>query len=419
MVSPQGTGNRAESDIRNGNSNPSRVACTDKAAGNFPLDVNLCSGAGGLALGLAQAGFNTFAFYEKDRVACETLLHNLRSQSPLLSGRVFEGDLLDATWMPRCPQVRLLAVGTPCQPFSRGGVRKGPQDDRNLFPTLLNAVQVLRPRAVLVENVGGLERGLHKSYLDYVVKQLRFPDSRPKADESWIEHAKRLNRYSQDKKACPTYNVAWKVCNAADFGVAQVRYRLFIVATNYELPEYVFPSPTHSKQRLLFEQLTGVYWKTRGLPVPAQPRTSALRRGAESRLSPWVTVRDQTSTLPEAEAQESPNCNNHWTILGARAYAGHTGSVLDWPSKTIKAGVHGVPGGENAVVCDDGSLRYYTLREMARIQSFPDEHYFTGARSNVIRQIGNAVPCALAAAVAEPLGRIFGVASSDDHEGHR
>jgi DNA (cytosine-5)-methyltransferase 1 len=94
---------------------------------------------------------------------------------------------------------------------------------------------------------------------------------------------------------------------------------------------------------------------------------------------------------------------NHWLINGARKYAGHAGSILDWPSKTIKAGVHGVPGGENTIVDDSGRFRYYTLREIARLQTFPDAHYFCGARMHITRQIGNAVPCLLAAAVARPL----------------
>ncbi len=94
---------------------------------------------------------------------------------------------------------------------------------------------------------------------------------------------------------------------------------------------------------------------------------------------------------------------NHWRIPGARLYNGHMGSALDMPSKTIKAGVHGVGGGENTVIEDDGAARYYTLRETARIQTFPDEHFFTGARLHVTRQIGNAVPCLLAEALALPL----------------
>jgi DNA (cytosine-5)-methyltransferase 1 len=91
-------------------------------------------------------------------------------------------------------------------------------------------------------------------------------------------------------------------------------------------------------------------------------------------------------------------------VPGARTYSGHSGSTLDWPAKTIKAGVHGVPGGENTLIVNDrGDVRYFTLRELARIQTFPDDHYFVGARTHVARQIGNAVPCLLSAAVAEPL----------------
>ena len=94
---------------------------------------------------------------------------------------------------------------------------------------------------------------------------------------------------------------------------------------------------------------------------------------------------------------------NHWRIPGARSYPGHSGSRMDWPAKTIKAGVHGVPGGENTIVEDNGAFRYFTLRETARIQTFPDTHFFEGARIHVTRQIGNAVPCDLAAAVGRPL----------------
>jgi DNA (cytosine-5)-methyltransferase 1 len=116
-----------------------------------------------------------------------------------------------------------------------------------------------------------------------------------------------------------------------------------------------------------------------------------------------MTVRDALSNLPKPEGKSEDASMNHWIIPGARAYPGHEGSTLDWPSKTIKAGVHGVPGGENTIVMDDGTVRYYTLREAARIQTFPDQHHFAGARIHVTRQLGNAVPCLLATKVAEPL----------------
>jgi DNA (cytosine-5)-methyltransferase 1 len=93
--------------------------------------------------------------------------------------------------------------------------------------------------------------------------------------------------------------------------------------------------------------------------------------------------------------------HNHEYRPGARTYAGHSGSVLDEPSKTIKAGAHGVPGGENMIVLDDGSIRYYTVRESARIQTFPDDYLFSASWTESMRQIGNAVPVKLATVVGK------------------
>ena len=371
------------------------------------VDINLCAGAGGLALGLKQAGFDYSNLFDLDPVACATLAQNIRDDHPTLHGRIFEGDLSGIEWTWRSDNVRLLAAGAPCQPFSMGGSRRGAADERNLFPTILSAVRALRPRAVLIENVRGLERGLHRPYLEYILRQLRHADIQPKLDESWEDHDQRLRRHDADESRRPTYHVAWCVLNAADFGVPQVRYRVFIVATATGLPAYEFPNPTHSKRQLLWEQATGAYWEERGLIVPPETGQIIPAHEPEDSLLPWVTVRDAIEDLSPPAVEERESSNNHWIIQGARAYSGHTGSVMDWPSKTLKAGVHGVPGGENMVRCDDRTIRYYTLREMARIQTFPDRYRFIGARSNVTRQIGNAVPCNLAAAVAKPLRAIF------------
>ena len=91
---------------------------------------------------------------------------------------------------------------------------------------------------------------------------------------------------------------------------------------------------------------------------------------------------------------------NHWLNPGARSYAGHTGSPWDAPAKTLKAGDHGVPGGENTLSDYDGSVRYFTVRESARLQNFPDDYVFSGAWGEIMRQLGNAVPVELAHAVA-------------------
>ncbi|WP_424950455.1 DNA cytosine methyltransferase [Deinococcus sp.] len=111
-------------------------------------------------------------------------------------------------------------------------------------------------------------------------------------------------------------------------------------------------------------------------------------------------MRDALHDLPDPEAEPENTLLNHRFIGGARSYPGHTGSVLDAPSKTLKAGAHGVPGGENMLVRADGSVRYFSVRESARLQTFPDDYVFSGAWGEVMRQLGNAVPVELARVVA-------------------
>jgi len=101
---------------------------------------------------------------------------------------------------------------------------------------------------------------------------------------------------------------------------------------------------------------------------------------------------------------------DHTFQPGARSYPGHTGSPLDVPSKTLKAGVHGVPGGENMLRREDGSVRYFTVRESARLQTFPDDYRLRGAWSETMRQLGNAVPVELAAAVADQIASTLRIA---------
>jgi DNA (cytosine-5)-methyltransferase 1 len=369
------------------------------------VDLDLFAGAGGLAIGLEMAGFSPARLYELDKHSCATLRTNTKSPEAYLRGKVYEEDVTKIEWAHVGGPIRLLASGTPCQPFSLGGKHLADHDGRNLFPEVTRAVRELRPAAVLLENVKGLLRKSFQPYFEYVLRQLACPSVGPKRRESWQNHNDRIRRHQCSAGYEPEYHVEWRMLDAADFGVPQNRKRVFIVATRYDLPIYRFPTSTHSREALAREQSSGEYWERHGLPRPdiASSNGALFDFHEENPRLPWVTVRDVFRQLPEAASCEQGAWMNHWLIPGARSYRGHVGSVYDWPSKTIKAGVHGVPGGENTVIEEDGTLRYYTLRETAKLQTFPDTYFFEGARIHVTRQVGNAVPCTLARVVAEPL----------------
>ena len=126
-------------------------------------------------------------------------------------------------------------------------------------------------------------------------------------------------------------------------------------------------------------------------------------------LLPWSTVRDALADLPPPYSRsikrnvKSNRVTAHFAQPGAKAYKGHTGSPLDEPAKTLKAGVHGVPGGENMLRFHDGQVRYFTVRECARLQTFPDDFEFHGSWTETMRQLGNAVPTELARVIAHSI----------------
>jgi DNA (cytosine-5)-methyltransferase 1 len=205
------------------------------------------------------------------------------------------------------------------------------------------------------------------------------------------------------------YNVTFEVLNAANYGIPQRRERIFFVGfRSDESAGWSFPNETHSLDALLWDQCrTSAYWDR--LEVAKRQRTISPRfalrgklLGDKPTLAPWRTVRDAIGGLPDPELfpNKAAAFENHFFQAGARVYAGHTGSPLDEPAKTLKAGVHGVPGGENMLVRQDGSSRYFTIRESARLQTFPDDYVFHGSWSEAMRQLGNAVPVDLAHVVA-------------------
>lgn len=375
--------------------------------------VELFTGAGGLALGIENAGFHHDTVIERDKDCCSTIRQNQRRGFKALQGwRLFPGDVRYFDFSEIKGDIDLLAGGPPCQPFSIGGKHKGPLDKRDMFPQVVRAVRDLRPRAVMIENVRGLLRESFAEYFEYLILQLTYPELVSKPDEDWGDHLARLERHhtkGNDKGL--HYNVLFQPLNAANFGVPQKRERVIIVGFRADLHlAWSFPKATHSHDALLVEQwVTGDYWerhqiaKKRRPQLPARfvSRVEFLKVENMFSADPWRTVRDAISDLPDPEQQPFSGIPNHQHNPGARSYAGHTGCLLDEPAKTLKAGDHGVPGGENMLLKSDGMLRYFTVRESARLQTFPDDYVLHGAWTEAMRQLGNAVPVVLGATLAQ------------------
>lgn len=373
--------------------------------------IELFAGAGGLAIGMSNAGFNHAAVIEWNHDACETFRENQRHHARSVEKwPLFEGDVREFDYGKIREEVMVVSGGPPCQPFSLGGKHRGHLDERDMFPEAVRAVRELRPKAFIFENVKGLLRATFGDYFEYVHLQLTHPGFTRRHGESWRDHRARLEKHHTSRRDRSEYNVIFRLLNAANYGVPQRRERVFLVGFRSDLGvHWSFPEEEYSEDALLRSiGVTGEYWDRHRVAKahrsPLTKRQSVRIQRLKSLLPdgkrPWLTVRDAISDLPDPEKYKSRSIANHVFNPGARSYPGHTGSPMDEPAKTLKAGDHGVPGGENMLARPDGSVRYFTTREAARLQTFPDDYTFQGAWTETMRQLGNAVPVRLAEAVA-------------------
>ena len=336
--------------------------------------ISLFSGAGGLDVGLEQAGFRTCVFVDMDPISCKTLRANFPDRS-ILCKRVEDlstEEILDAAGL-KVGEVDLLAGGPPCQPFSKSRhwvlENRGLNDPR--ASTLWEFVRVLReakPRAFIMENVHGLKYRIHKDALQALLKEIK----------------------------AAGYTANAKVLCAADYGVPQIRYRLFVIGARDGL-EVSFPPPTHAPQ----PDLTG--------------------------LKPYVTAGEAIGDLnfDIAEVPEELKVKGKWghllpqippgdNYLFFTAKRGHHNPIFKWrsrywsfllklspdrPSWTIQA----QPGPYVGPFHWDN--RRLTVLELKRLQTFPDEYIIKGNYREAHRQIGNAVPPLLAKILGENLKR--------------
>jgi DNA (cytosine-5)-methyltransferase 1 len=366
--------------------------------------IELFSGAGGLALGLHDAGFRHKALYEWNAAAVETLLYNQKMGHHSLQGcKITRCDVREVDFT-KYRGIDLVAGGPPCQPFSMGGKAAGMNDSRDMFPQAIRAVAQAQPKAFIFENVRGLLRPAFSNYVEYIRLQMEFPEFPISNNVSWDQNLRRLQRHKErigNSVGGLRYRVHVHLANAADYGIPQQRHRVFFVGFRSDITtDWSFPSPTHSDKRLLTNREINTIGK----------------RGIKNELLPWVTLKQVIRDLPSPTSRAAKNWHNHIFQQGAKTYPGHTGSALDRPAKALKAGDHGVPGGENMILYPDGSVRYLTVRESARVQTFPDDYVFLGSWTEAMRQLGNAVPKNLAAVVGKSVAKALTGQWAEGHQ---
>jgi DNA (cytosine-5)-methyltransferase 1 len=369
--------------------------------------LELFSGVGGLAKGLELSGFHHIQLVENNKHACASLCQNFAAE------KVFCGDIRNFD-LERLNNIDIVAGGPPCQPFSLGGKHQADRDSRDMFPYAIQAIEKLRPKAFIFENVKGLLRPTFSDYFKYIILRLTYPSFSTAVNLDWQQHLQKLQSISQLSYVGTKYNVQFKLINAANYGVPQTRERVVIVGIRSDLNCYwQFPPEIYSADSLFWDMhVTGKYWERHKISNSERP---LIDKSVEDRIGritkkygmlvpellPWQTVRDALGDLPAPTSNHG--VSDHIFRHGARIYPGHTGSILDLPAKTIKAGDHGVPGGENMIRFPDGQVRYLTVFEAKRLQTFPDDFVIEGGWGESMRQIGNAVPVLLAETIGHEL----------------
>ena len=307
----------------------------DSMSGLTTLEV--CAGAGGQALGYEQAGIEHTALVELEGHACATLRLNrphwnvIQQNLDTFSASAFKG-------------VDIISGGLPCPPFSIAGKQLGTKDERNLFPAMIRLVDEVRPRAVMIENVRGILDAVFEDYRQYVGAQLL-----------------KLG-----------YQPGWKLMNASDFGVPQLRPRVVFVAVRQEYSEHFeWPEPSKVSPKTVGEVLYDL-----------------IAANGWSRARAWSKAADEIAP----------------TIVGGSHK--HGGPDLG-PTRARRAwatlGVDGLGLANEAPSRDFNAAPRLTVRMVARLQGFPDEWQFSGGKTAAYRQVGNAFPPPFAKAIAENL----------------
>lgn len=349
--------------------------------------IDLFAGAGGLSTGFKWAGVKVLVATDYWADAAVTYRHNhtdtvfLTDDIRTLTG----GRLLQAAGVPK---VDLVIGGPPCQGFSTLGKRDVADPRNELFQEFIRLVDEIKPRAVLIENVGGLLVMENGNVAQRIVAAL--------------EHI--------------GYRVAMRELMSADYGVPQLRRRVFFVGTRNGLPLYQFPEPSHGPGRLPYVTVAEAISDLPALAASEMStqydrRPSTVYAKERRNRCPFLTCHEaahHSKALVEA-ISHVPDGGNRKSIpdhLQPRSGFHNSYSRLASfkPAVAITSNLR-KPSSARAI--HPFQNRGLTVREGARLQSFNDDYVFCGARTSQYVQVGNAVPPLLAATVAGLLCRLL------------
>ena len=321
-----------------------------------PTAIDLFAGAGGLSTGLAQAGWDVVASVEIDNSAAATYKHNHKDTN------LFHDDI-QAIDFRKFAGVDLVAGGPPCQPFSVAGKQLAKEDERDMVPEFTRAVREAQPAAFLMENVPGLMSPRHRDYLRGVLATF-----------------KELG-----------YSVKVDTLYAPVYGVPQKRQRVFFVGFRDDVL-YRFPKETHGEGAKPFKT---VRQALDGVPEDI-PNTALVTYAKKPvmRPSPWAGMVVNGGGRPI-------NLDGLSHTIPASA-GGNRTHILDPDGVLLDYHTHLIDGGQPREGVVEG-VRRLTVRESARIQTFPDDYDFLGRRTARYRQVGNAVPPVLAAVMGRSI----------------
>lgn len=336
----------------------------NKSANNHAID--LFAGAGGLSLGLKAAGWDVRIAVEYDQTAIATHRKNMPDTLHLCD------DIREIDFRDYAGTIDLVAGGPPCQPFSVSGKQLGKLDLRDMVPEFVRVIREVRPRAFLMENVAGLTTERFLPYLEDRIEELR----------------------------ALGYEVYWQVLNAADYGVPQNRRRLFVIGLPIGV-KFCFPEPTHGADRI--NKYATVANALEGCPVDDPNRAKIVFcKNPVLRRSPYAGMLLNGKGRPL-------NLNGPAHTIPASA-GGNRTHILDPDGVLLKYHAH-LQGGGMPISGEVQGCTRLTVRQSARIQTFPDWFDFVGRRNQQYAQIGNAVPPDFAAVIAKALREALAKAS--------